>query len=109
MNALTENLTAASPWAWATGFVKDEVTPEEWQQIVIDAAVLTPIRLSPCPVIFFRFVNNSKFIQLVGEGLIGINMVLVQIAARPVNLEPLQRFQVVGILRDHRLQEKVVA
>jgi hypothetical protein len=43
---------------------------------------------SPHAPLYFRFVNNSKFIQLMGQGPIGIDMILIQIAAGPVKLEP---------------------
>jgi hypothetical protein len=57
---------------------------KKWQNVVVDAAVLAPVWLSPRPVEFFRFVNNPIFIQFVRERVIGINMVLIRIAAGPV-------------------------
>src|SRR3981081_1687360 len=101
-------------WSWivasfAAVVVEDQMPLEERQNLRVDTDVLTPDSLSPRPVILFRLLNNAKFIQLMGQGLIGIDMILIQIAAGPVKLEPSQRLQIVSILGNHRLQKKVVA
>ena len=54
-------------------------------------------------------MDDSEFIQLVREGLIGVHMVKIRIVARPVKFETSQRFEIVGILGNHRFQIEVIA
>ena len=44
----------------------------------------------PVPVVLFRFMDNTKLIQLMSECLVGINMVRILIAARPIKLKSAQ-------------------
>jgi hypothetical protein len=69
---------------------KNQMLVKERQHFIIDAKVVAPGLVSPHAVIFFRFVGNAKFVQLVGQGLVGVNVVLVQIAAPQSNLSSLR-------------------
>jgi hypothetical protein len=68
--------------------VEDQMLLEERQDLVVDATVVAPGFVSPNAVVLLRFVGYSKFVQLVGKGLVGINVILIQIAAPPIKLEP---------------------
>jgi hypothetical protein len=68
--------------------IEDEISGEEWQDLGHKSSIGAPIWFSRCIVEFFRLMNNSEFIQLVCEGLIGVHMVKIGIVARPVKLEP---------------------
>jgi hypothetical protein len=65
---------------------KDHMLFEEWQSISIDSSIDAPV-CSKYSVVFLCLVNNSEFIQLMSEGLIGVHMVEISIVARPVKLE----------------------
>ena len=67
--------------------VKDEVLLEEGKNLGVDSAIGAPVRVVERSVVFVGSVRNSVFVQLPGEGLIGIDMVEVSILARPVELE----------------------
>jgi len=51
---------------------KDHMFLEEWQSISIESSIDAPV-CSKCSVVFLCLVNNSEFIQLVREGLIGVH------------------------------------
>ena len=74
---------------------------EEGEDFIIDTAVLAPRLVSPNAVVLFGFVGYSKFVQLMSKGLVGVDVILVQVAAPPVKLQSPEGFQVVGILRNH--------
>jgi hypothetical protein len=59
---------------------------EEWQSVCIESPVDAPV-CSKCSVVLLCLVNNSEFIQLMREGLIGVHMVKIAIVTRPVKLE----------------------
>ena len=89
--------------------VEDQTPAEEWQNLRGHATLLAPGLLSPHPVVFFRFVSYPELIQFVGKGLIGIHMIVIRIATRPVKLEPSQGFEVFRVLWSHCFQKEVVA
>jgi len=68
--------------------VEREISGEEWHDLGHESSIRAPIWFSRRIVEFFRLMNNSEFIQLVREGLIGVYMVKIGIVARPVKLEP---------------------
>ena len=45
---------------------------KEWQSIRVEPTLDAPIGFAKFPVVFFRLMGNSEFIQLMREGLIGI-------------------------------------
>ena len=81
-------------------FVEHQMPLEEREKFRVDTAIVAPVRLCPRSVVFFGFVNNPEFIQLVSEGLIRIHVILDWIAPCPVKLEAPQRFEVVSMLGD---------
>jgi hypothetical protein len=89
--------------------VEYKIAGEEWQDLGHESSVGAPIWFSCCIVEFFRLMNNSEFIQLVRKGLIGVIMVKIGLVARPVELEPSYRFEVVRIFANHRFQIEVIA
>src|ERR1700733_304161 len=66
--------------------VKDQMSLKEGQSIRVDSTIAAPV-CSECSVVFLCLVNDSEFIQLMREGLIGVHMVEVSIVAGPVKLE----------------------
>src|SRR5258707_15535101 len=65
---------------------EDHMLLEEWQNICIESPVDAPV-CSKCSVVLLCLVNNSEFIQLMRERLIGVHVVKIAIVARPVKLE----------------------
>jgi len=45
------------------------MTVEERRNFGIDAPVFAPVRFSPGAVVFFDFVGDAEFVQLVRQGL----------------------------------------
>src|SRR5580698_1142698 len=66
---------------------KDQMFLKEWQSIRVEPTVDAPICFAKFPVVLFRLMGNSEFVQLMGEGLIGIHMIPVRIEAGPIKLE----------------------
>jgi hypothetical protein len=57
---------------------------EERKDLIIDTAVLAPGLVSPDAVVLFRLVGYSKLGQLMSKGLVGVDVILIQVAASPV-------------------------
>ena len=89
--------------------VEREISGEEWHDLGHESSIRAPIWFSRRIVEFFRLMNNSEFIQLVREGLIGVYMVKIGIVARPVKLEPSKRFEIIRIFANHSFQIEVIA
>src|ERR1700722_8134917 len=89
--------------------VEDKMLLEERQNLVVEAAFVAPGFVSPGAVVFLCLVRYTKFVQLMGKSLIGINVILIQITAPPTKLEPAEGFKGGGILGDHGLKKKVGA
>src|SRR5579863_10782212 len=70
---------------------KDEISLKERQHFRKDSPTLTPIARTPNAIIFLRLVHDAKLIQLMSKRLVGVDMILIRVAARPVELEPSQR------------------
>jgi hypothetical protein len=94
--ALTEVLEITS-WAFPrsssgvlVAVIEHEMSLEEWQNFREDPTAFTPIRFVPGSVVLFSFVDNSKFIQLTRESLVGIHVVKIGIVASPVELKTSQ-------------------
>ena len=68
-------------------FVELQVLFEERKDLIIDAAVLAPRLVSPDAVVLFRLVGYSKLVQLMSKGLVGVDVILIQVAASPVKLQ----------------------
>src|ERR1700678_3407607 len=87
---------------------KHQMLLKKWQSICIESSIDAPV-YSQCSVVFLCLVNDSEFIQLMREGLIGVHMVKISIVARPVKLKSSKRLEVVGILGNHCFKIKVIA
>ena len=74
--------------AVAGSHVEDEMLLKERQDLAVDTAVVTPGSVSACAVVLLRFVGNSEFVQLMRKGLVGVDVILIGIAAPPIKLEP---------------------
>ena len=59
---------------------------DEWKHIGVDAAIDAPISRAPHAVVLLGLVRNPKLVQLVREGLIRVDVILVEIVARPGGL-----------------------
>src|SRR5882724_11080297 len=89
--------------------IENQVPLEEWEHLGVYAAISAPGLLSPRPVIFLRLVRDSEFIQFVCIGLLGIDIVKILVAARPVKLKPPQGLKILGVLRNQGFEKKTVA
>ena len=90
----------------ALSFVKDQMPRKERQNIRGHASVRAPSPFSAHAIVLFRFVSDPELVEFVCKGLIGINMIVIRIAAGPIKLEPSQRFEVFGILWNQRFPER---
>jgi hypothetical protein len=88
--------------------LENEASGEEWQDLGIESSIDTPVRVVPRSVVLFRLMSNSVFSQFAGEGLAGIYVVKIGIGTIPVEFEPSQRIEIVGIFANHRFEIKVV-
>ena len=84
---------------------------EERKNFVVDATVSTiPVGIAaPCAVEFLRFVNDAELVELVGERLVGVDVIPYAIAAGPVDFESAQGLEIVSVSGDERFDEEVVA
>jgi hypothetical protein len=83
------------------GFVEQQVLLEERQHLIIDTAVVAPGLISPDAVVLFRLMGYSELVQLMSKRLVGVDVILVQVAASPIKLESSEGFQIFGIVRNH--------
>jgi len=88
-----------------------EMVAEEGKNFVVDAVVGTiPVGIAaPCTVKFFGFMDDAEFVELIGERLVGIDVVPDAVAAGPVDFESAEGLEIVGVFGDERFDEEVVA
>ena len=90
-------LTGNMKWRWKNG-----------QYFRIDATFRSPVSLAPGTVKLFGFVRITKLVQLMRKGLIGIHVILVPIVATPIEFEPTERFQIIGVARYEPFEKEAV-
>jgi hypothetical protein len=64
-------------------FVEQQVFLEKRKDLIIDTAVVAPGLVSPDAVVLFRLVGYSELVQLMSKGLVGVDVILVQVTRTP--------------------------
>ena len=57
---------------------------EKGEDIGSEAAIASPIAVDPHAVVFLGLVGDTELVELVSEGLIGIDVIPVLVGASPI-------------------------
>jgi hypothetical protein len=74
---------AQAPRVKLLPFVEQQVFLEKRKDLIIDTAVVAPGLVSPDAVVLFRLVGYSELVQLMSKGLVGVDVILVQVTRTP--------------------------